>query len=48
MIVMHFMLRLGFNAYAKNDFHEYPSQISIVSALHARTINWKINIHENT
>ena len=48
MIVMHFMLRLGFNAYAKNDFHEHPSQVSIVSVLQARATNWKINIHRNT
>ena len=45
---MLFMLRLGFNAYAKIDFNEYPSQISIVSALQARTTNWKCYIHKNT
>ena len=36
MNVVHVMLRLDFNAYAKNDFHDHPSQIRIVSVLQAR------------
>ena len=40
------MLKLGFNAYAKNDFHEHPSQISIASVLQAKATNWKTNYVE--
>ena len=42
MNVVHVMPKHDFNAYAKNDFHEHPSQISIVSVLQARTTNWKV------
>ena len=40
------MLRLGFNAYAKNVFHDHPSQISIISVLQARNTNWKTYLHK--
>ena len=40
------MLRLGFNAYAKNVFHDHPSQISIISVLQARYTNWKTYLHK--
>ena len=46
MNVMFFMLRLGFSAYAKNDFHEHPSQISITSVLQAKATNWNTNYKE--
>ena len=48
MNVVHVMLKPGFNAYAKKDFHEHPGQISIVNVLQVRPTNWNTNYIENT
>ena len=37
---MQVMLRLGFDAYAKTDFHFHPSQNKFVNVLQARYTNW--------
>ena len=46
MNVVHVMLKPGFNADAKKNFHEHPSQISIASVLQVKATNWKTNYKE--